>query len=127
VGTVFYCCHIDDRPPNHGHTQAGAANSAQLALDDARSGAYGDAWPHDVEDIEWGIALPLEVCRPTETRMLPHDDWPESSEYALVDPDTYDGEEIIPGHCDGCDDCEDEETDDEETDDAAAQAAGGGA
>ena len=106
VGGLFY-----SYDPAAGYTSGMSASVAQAdalsAIDDFRDGA-SDGWDPDMPQLEWGVALPIEVCRVVETKPTPGCEFNEWWDYGLVDPDTYTGP--VELHADPSDDdCEEEE------------------
>lgn len=94
VGEVFYCYDPEDGF-THGMHADGAQAMAERSLSYSRDDA-GDGWHPDMAQLEWGIMVPIEVCRLTETQPTPGGEFDERWDYALVDPDTYTGPTELP-------------------------------
>lgn len=94
VGAVFY-----RNGPEGGFeddmTADGAEAMAERFLGYSRDDA-SDGWHPDMTQLEWGIKLPIEVCRLTETQPTPGGEFDERWDYGLVDPDTYTGPTELP-------------------------------
>ena len=105
-GMLFY-----SRSPFDG---VGVGESCEATERDTRLGigelaeeADAHGWPDDarMQWIDWGIALPLQVCRMDETEDTPNWHLSRRVGYALVDPDTYTGPVDTTGkYCDNSND-----------------------